>query len=898
MAKISVVEAARKLETEPEEFLKKLKEFGIYVEDIQSTFDTGMFTQVRQLMETTETPPANKTEKRISAGIVRRRRRSKSRDGVVETPDEPMLEELETEVPADEPEAEVEIETIPEALPEIEPIVEEPVQEQEEIPEAEVQPEEIVEAEAVPEEAVEIVEEAPSAESVEPVEESPVEVAEVVEAAPDQIAEEPVTEPVAEPAPKATKGSPAARKVQVRGVTKEPARIVSKPEVKIDSLKPSFGFDRGGPPKPASDDAKDTRGKRGGRRVVEVGRRGDPRRARKKAVYERDSFGPGMKRKKRELKSTSITTPKAAKRKIKIMEEIQVGELAHRMGVKAGGLIKTLMGMGVMATINQVIDFDTALLVAGEHGFEVENISVDEDEYLKIDNGEVVAGETLPRPPVVTIMGHVDHGKTTLLDAIRKTDVAGGEAGGITQAIGAYNVNLGDDKGRVVFIDTPGHETFTAMRARGAMVTDIVVLLVAADDGVMPQTIEAIDHARDAEVPIIVAINKIDKPNANIEKVRQLLTEHNLLSEEWGGETLMAEMSAKKNEGVKELLDLVLLQAEMMELKASYDKPATGVILEAMLDKGRGPVATVLIQEGTLKTGDSIVSDTQWGRVRMMFDDKGRKVEEATPSMPVEVLGLGGVPSAGSAFNATSEERVAKQVAGLRGRKEREKEQRAMSKISLDDFYNKIQEGSVKELKLILKADVQGSLEAIKDALSKLSTEAVAVKVIRSGAGAITEADVKLASASNAVVLGFSVRPKQKARALAEAEKIDIRMYDVIYNLVQDIHDALEGLLDPTFDERTLGHIEVRETFNVSRLGTIAGCYVTDGKVPRNAKARLVRDGVVVYTGKIDTLRRFKDDVKEVASGFECGIRLENYNDVKIGDEIEPYEVIETAGKL
>ncbi|MBI3752757.1 MAG: translation initiation factor IF-2 [Deltaproteobacteria bacterium] len=596
----------------------------------------------------------------------------------------------------------------------------------------------------------------------------------------------------------------------------------------------------------------------------------------------------------RELKKTEITVPKAAKRVIRIADAISVGDLSQRLGVKAGDIIKKLMDLGVMATINQFIDVDAATLVASDFEYEVESIAPQEE--LLMEETASVSGELKARPPVVTVMGHVDHGKTSLLDAIRKTNVAAGEAGGITQHIGAYHVHL--EKGDITFLDTPGHEAFTAMRARGAKVTDIVVLVVAADDGVMPQTIEAINHAKAAHVPIIVAINKIDLPGADPNRVKQALTEYGLVSEAWGGNTIFAEVSAKKGIGIKELLELILLQAEVMELKANPERPAKGAVVEAKLDKGRGPVATVLVHEGTVKTGDAFVSGVHSGRVRAMINDWGKKVDEALPSMPVEVLGLSGVPEAGDVFSVVRDEVTAKQIAGMRLKKKQEAEVKKTAKISLTELYEKIKMGEVKELGIVVKADVQGSVEAVKEALNKLPTDAIKINIIHSAVGGITEGDIMLAAASNAIVVGFNVRPEPKTQALADKEGVDLRLYSIIYELIDDIKKAMEGMLAPTIKENILGRASVREAFRVSKIGTVAGCYVTDGKILRGSMVRLIRDNAVVYDGKMASLKRFKDDVKEVATGYECGIAIEGFNDIKVGDIIEAYQMEEVATKL
>lgn len=603
----------------------------------------------------------------------------------------------------------------------------------------------------------------------------------------------------------------------------------------------------------------------------------------------------GKKREKEPVgRKTEITVPKAIKRIIKITESITVGELAKRMGTKANDLIRALMKMGLMATINHPMDFDTASIIAADFGYEIENVAVDLDEMLE---SVPDAPESMSkRPPVVTIMGHVDHGKTSLLDAIRETNVIAGEAGGITQHIGAYDVEL---KGRkITFLDTPGHAAFTAMRARGAKVTDIVILVVAADDGVMPQTREAINHSKAAGVPIIIAINKIDKPEAKPEKIKQELMEFGLVSEEWGGETIFVEVSAKKHINLEELLEMVLLQADVMELKANADKPARGTIIEAKLDRGRGPVATVLVQEGTLKVGDYFVSGVHYGRVRAMQNDRGTKIAFAGPSLPVEVIGFTGVPDAGDSFVVLADEKQAKEIAMIRQQKIRETELAKTSKLSLEQLYEKIQKGEVKELNVVIKGDVQGSVEAISESLRKLSTDAIRLVVIHASVGAITETDINLAAASNAIVLGFNVRPEVKAHSLAEKEGVDIRLYNIIYDAVDDIKKAMEGLLEPTLREKQLGHAEIREVFSVPKHGNVAGCYVLDGKMVRNMPVRLLRDNVVIYEGKMASLRRFKDDVKEVASSYECGISLENYNDIKVGDIIEAYEIEKIAATL
>jgi translation initiation factor IF-2 len=606
-------------------------------------------------------------------------------------------------------------------------------------------------------------------------------------------------------------------------------------------------------------------------------------------VAEGEGRGPrrkGMKKAIKKVTKSELTVPKAIKRRIKVGESITVGELAKRMGIKSGEVIKQLLQMGVMANINYPIDFESAVIVAGEFGYEVEHASMQEEDLLAL--GPRKEGKIIPRPPVVTIMGHVDHGKTSLLDAIRQTRVTEAEAGGITQHIGAYHVKL--PQGNVVFLDTPGHEAFTAMRARGAKVTDLVVLVVAADDGVMEQTVEAINHAKAAGVPLVVAVNKIDKPNASPEKVKRELGNYGVVSEEWGGDVLFAEVSAKKGTGIQELLEKILLQAEILDLSATPELPATGHIIESRLDKGRGPVGTVLVLQGTLKVGDYFVCGSQYGRVRAMFDDRGHKVEEVTPGLPVEVQGFNGIADAGDEFMVLEDERKAKQIAMMRQQKQREATLARISRVTLEKLYQQVKEGAVKELKMVLKADVHGSIEALAKALSELGSKEIKVSLIHSGMGEITESDIMLASASDAIVVGFNVRANPKAQALAEQEQVDVRYYDVIYNLLQDVHAALEGLLEPIVEEKVLGRAEVRQVFTITKTGTIAGCMVQDGKIERNALARVLRGGKTISEGgKVNSLKRFKEDVKEVLAGYECGIGIDRFNDFQVGDLIEAY---------
>lgn len=580
------------------------------------------------------------------------------------------------------------------------------------------------------------------------------------------------------------------------------------------------------------------------------------------------------------------------KRKIRIDEHIRLSDLAHQMGVKSQAIIKALFGMGVMATINQALDMDTATLLASEFGHEVENVSFDEQEFLAAAPADS-PDDLKARPPVVTIMGHVDHGKTSLLDAIRKTSIASGEAGGITQHIGAYHVTT--NRGEVVFLDTPGHEAFTTMRARGAQVTDIVVLVVAADDGVMDQTREAVNHAKAANVPIVVAVNKIDKEGSDPDRVKRELAEFDLVPEEWGGTTIFANVSAKQRLGLDELLEMILLQAEVLELKANPSKPARGHIVEAKLDKGRGPLGTVLIQDGTLKNGDAFVCGTVHGKVRAMFNDQGRKIKQAGPAIPVEIQGFDVVPEAGDEFVVVADDKVARKIAESRASKQREKDLVGKSKVTLESFLLSKPANEAKNLNLVLKADVQGSLEAITEALVKLSTDEVKIQVVHGATGGLTESDILLASASQAIIIGFNVRPTAKVKDIADSEHVEIRFYDIIYKLVGEIKDAMSGMLTPDIQEVYLGQAEVRNTFSVPKVGMVAGCGVVDGKLTRAAKVRLLRDGVVIYTGSLSSLRRFKDDAKEVLKGYECGVGLENFNDIKIGDVIEAFETKEVA---
>lgn len=595
-------------------------------------------------------------------------------------------------------------------------------------------------------------------------------------------------------------------------------------------------------------------------------------------------------RKKGPAKSHEIKPLQPVEKKPVVLgESTTVQELSLKMHKSPAELIKKLFSMGVMVTINQELDTDTALILAEEYGYEVEvKLPVDLEAQLMQEPEE--DGSLLEtRPCVVTVMGHVDHGKTSLLDAIRETNVTATEAGGITQHIGAYQIEHNGKK--ITFVDTPGHEAFTAMRARGAQVTDIAILVVAADDGVMPQTVEAINHAKDAKVPIIVAINKIDKPGANPERVKQELTEHGLVAEEWGGETICVNVSAIKREGLTDLLEMILLVAEVGELKANSNRPARGTVIEAELDKARGPVANVLVQNGSLNVGDTIIAGAAFGRVRAMMDDKGRRIKKAGPSTPVEVIGFSDVPLAGDIFMAVEDEKLARTIVSRRQTKKREEELKSTTRVSLEDLFKHIQEGQIKELGIIVKADVQGSVEALRQALERLNTGEVKVNIIHGGVGAITETDIMFASASNAIIIGFNVRPDVNARKAAESEKVDVRLYRVIYDAIEDVKAAMSGLLDPEYKEVMLGRAEIRRIFKASKIGTIAGCYVLEGKLERDAGVRVVRDGIVVHEGKLDSLKRFKDDVKEVVQGYECGLALEKFNEIKEGDIIEAFSI-------
>lgn len=863
MPKKRVYELAKELNLENKELIAHLEKIGVTGKSHSSSLEDDEVERIHR--EVLAKEPRQVVEERIKSTVIRRRAVR------------PPLEEVPVEEPESKPEEKIEIMAEPEP------------EEKKEIP------------------AVEEAVEAPAKVEVAQIETSPVPAEKEVKQ--EEIKVEPVT--VVEKAPEVEKPKPQIIPVRPPIIVKHK---ITKPEPKKES--PAKPHPKPGekiitPPPPPDKTIKKEfeKPKKKGKAPVEILIEEDKEAPRRKASEKKNDRKSRRQDDDREviftkwrddkeiapvkMKKTEITVPKAIKRRVKIGETISVGDLAKRMGVKAGEVINKLMSMGVMATINQSIDYDIASLIAGEFSFQVEQAEAEFEEAAL--NAEISPENLKPRAPVVTIMGHVDHGKTSLLDAIRQTNVIAGEAGGITQAIGAYHVNINDRD--IVFLDTPGHEAFTAMRARGAQVTDIVVLVVAADDGVMGQTVEAIDHSKVAGVPIIVAINKIDKPGADPEKIKQTLTEFGLVSEQWGGDTIFCEVSAKKKIGIENLLEMILLQADILELKADPNRPALGVIIEAKLDRGRGPVATVLIQQGTLHEGDAFASKTEFGRVRAMINDQGRRVKEAKPSTPVEVIGFSSVPQTGAEFFVVEDEKKARNIADYWLRKAREKELSATSKITLEQLYEKIKEG-VKDFNVIIKGDVQGSIEAISDALHKLSTEDVRLKLIHSSTGAISETDVMLASASNAIIIGFNVRPDARVIEIAQQEGVEIKLYDIIYNLIADVRAAMEGLLEPEFKEVVLGRAEVREIFKVPKVGTIAGCYVTDGKVTRNAGLKLVRDSVVVFDGKISSLKRFKDDAKEVMSGFECGIGIEGFNDIHVGDIIEAYTTEKLERKL
>ena len=897
---MKVSELAKKLKMENEVLVSRIKEMGLEVSDASENLKSE---EVRILEEKIKKERSSEVvEERIKTTVIRRRAKKKGK---------PEKEEFPAEADAAEKVAETD------ETPEPETAKEKPKKTKKAPVEAAEETEESKEKAEEPKKTTKKKDAAPKQEA--PLSDKG------AEETPEPSEEKKAEEEVAEPEEKAKK----APRKRLRTVSREDSpelsgpKIIAKPDKeKKEKQKPKktvLGEDKKTAPAARADQAVSPE------KAVEAGKRkkkkkrppileeSAPKRVTKKRevlikpVQEleerrKNRASKGAKKPKRTHKQTkkvfqkpTITTPKASKRVIKIEDVISVGELAKKMGVKSGDVIRKLMELGTMATINQILDIDTASVVAQEFAHEVENVAFEEGSLIKdVQDSEE---DLKPRSPVVTVMGHVDHGKTTLLDAIREANVVAGEEGGITQHIGAYEVIREGRK--IAFLDTPGHEAFTTMRARGAQVTDIVVLVVAADDGVMPQTREAINHAKAAGVPIIVAVNKIDRPDAKPERVKKQLMEFELLPEDLGGDTIFVELSAKEKTGIQELLEMIVIQSEMLELRANPNKLARGIIVEATLDRGRGPIATVLINEGTLKVGDHLVTGLYSGRVRALINDRGEQIEEAGPSTPVEILGLGGVPEAGDPMIVFESERDAKEIATHRQLKEREKEMLSSpAKVSLEDLYERIQEQDIKDLNLIIKADVQGSVEAIKENLVQLGREDVKVVIIHGATGGITETDVMLASASEAIVIGFNVKPESKVQDLADQEKVEIKLYTVIYECVDDIKRAITGMMAPKQVEKTLGRAEVREIFNVPKLGAIAGSYVLDGKMLRDSKVRLIRDSEIIFDGKMGSLKRFKDDIKEVASGFECGIRIENFNDIHPNDIIEAYEIQEIPAEM
>ena len=854
VAKIRIYEIAKLLNIENKELVQRLNEMGLEVKTASSSIDEEDFKRVRSRLEGKAEEVV--VERRVKSTVIRRRVK------IVETkPEEGEEQPVEPE----------EQETEPAPHPEEEPLAPEPS--------------ETDLSETAP----------PQVEVPEPIEAIPEEEKEKTPA-PTPRKEARETAPLPKPPP-AAKTAPATTPPRKPVSRKPPPPTREAPFVKEAPKPPSPAREREEKTKPSKSKRR--------RRTPPVEDEGSFRRR----IFLRGSeeilgtesgertelprvIRPITPRKKpppkKGIKKPVITVPKAIKRVIKIHGEIGVGEFARRMGIKSAEVIKNLMELGVMATINQNIDRDTAAIVAEKHNHTVEDVSFREEDVFQ---EEVQDSNLILRPPVVTVMGHVDHGKTLLLDAIRETRLVDREVGGITQHIGAYRVEL--PEGAITFLDTPGHEAFTAMRARGAQVTDIVVLVVAADDGVMPQTIEAINHARAAGVTIIVAINKTDKPDADPERVRRQLSDHELHWEGWGGDTVMVDVSAKTRKGVKELLEYILIQAELLELKADPSRMAAGVVVEARLDKGRGPVATVLIKEGTLRIGEAVLAGVHSGKVRAMINDEGARMEKADPSTPVEIVGLSGVPGAGDIIRAVSEESLAKQVGEFRQEKLRGEVKTLNGKQVYLDWQQRIIEGEAKTLRLILKADVQGSVEALSESLKGLSNDSVKVEIIHAATGNITESDVMLAAASRAMVVGFSVRAEAKAKTLAEKEKVRVRLYRIIYEALEEIQAARDGLLEPKYRQEVTGRAEILEVFPISRAGNVAGSYVKSGKISRGSMARLIRGSEVIYEGKIVSLRRFKEDVREVSSDFECGIRIENCEDMQSGDIIESYELVQ-----
>jgi len=905
MAKIRIYELARDLNMKNKVLLDRLKDMDIIAGSHMSSLDSETADRIRANIFGKKTGMVEET--RVKPTIIRRRRKkvqeepirleASSEEGVLpepetvsEEPSEGAPKEEETKketVPVQEAKEEIKKDTLEKVIEEKEP----------EAIEAKVKqkPEKPAET-AAPEKVAAVKKLKPKKGLRRARKETPAKILKLPVAPPEK-------KPVAEKASEAVK-APEPKK-EPRRKPKAKLKAVPVPDKEVLKIPIKELPEKEDKEVPEKEDRK----KKGKKRPEEVVK--DKKffkkkiSFRKKAVIEgaelyaegkRNRKGRKVAKGKTSLAAQKplITIPKAIKRRIKIDDTIVLSDLAKRMGIKASEMITKLMNLGVMVTVNQTIDFDTAVLVAAEFDYELEKASFEEKVVLKVEKDD--PAKMIKRPPVVTIMGHVDHGKTSLLDVIRKTRVTDIEAGGITQHIGAYNVST--DNGQVVFLDTPGHEAFTAMRARGARVTDLVVLVVAADDGVMPQTIEAMNHARASEVPIIVAINKIDKQNAEPERVQRELADHGLVPEDWGGDTIFLNVSAKTNEGINELLEMILLQAEVLELKANPNKLARGHVIEAKLDSGRGAVATVLVKEGTLRIGESVVCGIHYGKVRAMLSDLRIPVIAAAPSSPVEIIGLSGVPMAGDELVALAEDKDAKQVSTYRIQQQRSKDLAKTSRLSLEGLFEQMQEGDVKDLNIIIKADVNGSIEALGDSLTKLSNEEVKINVVHSATGTITESDISLAQVSNAIIIGFNIRSSSKISDLANEENVDIRYYNIIYNVISDVKNAIVGMMSSTFEEHILGRAEVREVFHVPKVGAIAGCYVTDGKIERGQLAHLLRDGIVSYDGKIASLRRFKDDVKEVQNGYECGIGIEKYNDIKNNDIIECYYLEEIKPEL
>jgi translation initiation factor IF-2 len=915
MAKVRVYELARELDIESKELVEKLIEGGMNIKNHMAALDEKAVLMAKQVVAGAGAVSVIVEEKRVKSTVIRRRRKrvKAEPEPKVSVPqvDEEEIAKTEdlTPQPSVEDRKAEEDEVEPVALPETEKPVKKAMETDvaEEVSPPDTETREVLkEVEVLPPE--ETKEEADVSSSMETLEKEKPDVSD------EQTKKTRLKKAKLKKSETAAKIIKKADGILTDLLKKQADRKAEKKTKPVRTFKPSTAGtsskEISGTPKEEFAGKKKPARKRKEKKKTEKevveSRRGSRRS--KLEVYEKkdlyDQARPlrrkpkkGAKRAKetpRKAKQTEITVPKAIKRRLKVPELVTVSELAKAMGFKAAELIKKLLAIGVIVNINQSIDFETSCILADDFGYELVLDTFEEEQIMLED--EEPFGDLEPRPPVVTIMGHVDHGKTSLLDYIRKSNILGGEFGGITQHIGAYYVE-GKGGADIVFLDTPGHEAFTSMRARGARVTDIIVLVVAADDGVMPQTKEAINHARAAEIPIIVAVNKIDKLDTDPEKVKRELAELDLVPEEWGGETLYGNVSAKTGDGVDDLLGLILLQAEILELKADPNKYARGSVIDAELDKSRGPIATILIKNGTLKNGEYFVCGEHYGRVRAMVNHRGKKMESAGPSMPVEIYGISGVPLAGDKFAVVKDERMAKQVAEHR-KLSVETQVSKKGVMSLDDLFERIKEEDIKELRIVLKADVQGSLEALIESLAKQNTEEVKIKVIHGATGAISESDLMLAAASDAIVIGFNVRANQRVLDLSERENVDIRYYDVIYNVIKEIRLAMAGLLDPVYEENVIGHADVKEIFHVPKIGSVAGCLVSDGRVERKANVRLLRDSVVVFDGKLISLRRFKDDVKEVQSGYECGIGLENFNDLKPGDVLEIYQVKEIAPEL